>query len=80
MSNRFNTNGNLDAHTKDNDKNKSLKAFDWIKAAKIIKENNIQNASIGLDITIEDTISILENGKPIKTKNYWCYNFVQQRF
>ena len=44
----------------------SLKAFDWIKAAKIIKENNIQNASIGLGITLEKTIAILQNGKPIK--------------
>ena len=67
MSDQFNTNSNPDAHTKDKDKNKSLKAFDWIKAAKIIKENNIQNASVGLGITIEDTISILQNGKPIKT-------------
>jgi hypothetical protein len=67
LSDRFNTNSNRDAHTKDKEKNKSLKAFDWIKAAKIIKENNIQNASIGLGITIEDTISILQDGKPIKT-------------
>lgn len=67
LSDRFNTNSNLDANTKDKEKNKSLKVFDWIKAAKIIKENNIQNASIGLSITMEDTISILQNGKPIKT-------------
>jgi hypothetical protein len=67
LSDQFNTNSNPDAQTKDKDKNKSLKAFDWIKAAKIIKENNIQNASVGLGITIEDTISILQNGKPIKT-------------
>jgi hypothetical protein len=67
LSDRFNTNSNLDANTKDKEKNKSIKAFDWIKAAKIIKENNIQNASIGLSITMEDTISILQNGKPIKT-------------
>jgi hypothetical protein len=64
---RFNTNSNLDAHTRDKEKNKSLKAFDCIKAAKIIKENNIQNASIGLGFTMEDTKSILQNGKPIKT-------------
>ena len=67
LSDRYNTNSNLDANTKDKEKNKSLKVFDWIKAAKIIKENNIQNASIGLSITMEDTISILQNGKPIKT-------------
>ena len=65
MSGRFNTKRNLPACTNDKEKNKSLKAFDWIKAAKIIKENNIQNASIGLGITLDDTISILQNGKPI---------------
>jgi hypothetical protein len=63
----FNTNRNLDAHTNDKEKNKSLKAFDWIRAAKIIKENNLQNASIGLGILLEDTIPILQDGKPIKT-------------
>ncbi len=67
MSGRFNTKRNLHACTTDKEKNKSLKAFDWIKAAKIIKENNIQNASIGLGITLDDTISILQNGKPLKT-------------
>jgi hypothetical protein len=67
LSDRFSTNSNLDAHTKDREKNNPLKAFDWIKAAKIIKENNIQNASIGLGITMENTISILQNGIPIKT-------------
>jgi hypothetical protein len=45
---------------------KSLKIFDWIKAAKIIKENNIQNASIGLGVTLDDTTLIFQNGKPIK--------------
>ncbi|MDN5868480.1 MAG: hypothetical protein L0H55_13930 [Candidatus Nitrosocosmicus sp.] len=62
MSARFNT----DAHTNDRSDPKSLKMFDWIKAAKIIKENNIQNASIGLGVTIDDAILILQNGKPIK--------------
>jgi hypothetical protein len=64
---KFNSNRNLDAHTYDIKKAKSLKAFDWIKAAKIIKENNFQNASIGLDILLEDTIPILHNGKPVKS-------------
>ncbi len=67
MSGRFYTKRNLHACTTDKEKNKSLKAFDWINAAKIIKENNIQNASIGLGITLDDTISILQNGKPLKT-------------
>jgi hypothetical protein len=66
LSDRFNTDINLDVHINDRANTKSLKAFDWIKAAKIIKENNIQNASIGLGITLDDTISILQNGKPIK--------------
>jgi hypothetical protein len=66
LSDRFNKDSNLNVHTNDRAKTKSLKAFDWIKAAKIIKENNIQNASIGLSITMEDTISILQYGKPIK--------------
>lgn len=67
MSDRFNTDSNMDVHTIDRAKTKSLKAFDWIKAAKIIKENNIQNTIIGLTNTLDDTISILQNGKPIKT-------------
>ena len=62
MSDQFNT----DAYTNDRSNPKSLKIFDWIKAAKIIKENNIQNASIGLGVTIDDAILILQNGKPIK--------------
>lgn len=62
MSARFNT----DAHTNNRSNTKSLKIFDWIKAAKIIKENNIQNASIGLGVTLDNTILILQNGKPIK--------------
>jgi hypothetical protein len=66
LSDRFNTDSNLDVHTNNRLRAKSLKIFDWIKAAKIIKENNIQNASIGLGVTIDDAILILQNGKPIK--------------
>ena len=66
MCDRFNKDNDGDVRNHDRTKTKSLKTFDWIKAAKIIKENNIQNASIGLSITMEDTISILQNGKPIK--------------
>ncbi|WP_148685666.1 hypothetical protein [Candidatus Nitrosocosmicus hydrocola] len=62
MSNRFNT----DAHTNDRSNPKPLIIFDWLKAAKIIKENNIQNASIGLGVTLDNTILIFQNGKPIK--------------
>ena len=66
MSDRFNTDSNLDVHANNRFKTKSLKIFDWIKAAKIIKENNIQNASIGVDVTIDDAVLILQHGKPIK--------------
>ncbi|MDR4491625.1 MAG: hypothetical protein R2685_12110 [Candidatus Nitrosocosmicus sp.] len=64
---RFDSNKNLDAHINNNKfRTKPLKVFDWINAAKINKENNIQNASIGLSILLEDTIPILQKGKPIK--------------
>lgn len=66
MSDRFNSDSNLDVYTNSRLNPKSLKIFDWIKAAKIIKENNIQNASIGLGVTLDNTILILQNGKPIK--------------
>ncbi len=71
MWDRFNTDSDGDVHNHNHNrtKTKSLKTFDWIKAAKIIKENNIQNASIGLANTLDDTISILQNGKPIKITN-----------
>ena len=73
MWDRFNTDSDGDVHNHNHNHNrtktKSLKTFDWIKAAKIIKENNIQNASIGLANTLDDTISILQNGKPIKITN-----------
>ncbi|WP_134483618.1 hypothetical protein [Candidatus Nitrosocosmicus franklandus] len=60
--NRFNT----DVDDNDRSHPKVLKMFDWLKAAKIIKENNIQNASIGLGVTLDNAIPILQNGKPIK--------------
>ena len=41
--------------------------FDWIKAAKVINENNIQNASIALGISLENPHPILKNGKPFKS-------------
>jgi len=66
LSDRFNSDSNLDVYINNRSNPKSLKIFDWIKAAKIIKENNIQNASIGLGVTLDNTISILQNGKPIE--------------
>ena len=69
MCDRFNKDNDGDVRNHDRTKTKSLKTFDWIKAAKIIKENNIQNASVGLANTLDDTISILQNGKPIKITN-----------
>ena len=75
LSDRFNTDSNLNVHTNYKPKTRFLKIFDWIKAAKIIKENNIQNASIGLDVTLDDTILILQNGKPLKiTSNNFLYS------
>jgi hypothetical protein len=44
------------------------KVFDWIKAAKIIDESNIQNASVALDMSLENTYPILKNGKPLKSE------------
>lgn len=55
-----------DSNNNNNNKVNSLKIFDWIKASKIIKEHNIQNASMGLDILMEKTYIILKNGKPVK--------------
>ena len=66
LSDRFNRDSNLGVYTNNRSKSKSLKIFDWIKAAKIIKENNIQNASIGLGVTMDNAIIILQSGKPIK--------------
>jgi hypothetical protein len=62
LSDRFNT----EVHTNNRSNPKYLKIFDWIKAAKIIKENNIQNASLSLDVTFDNTILILQNGKPLE--------------
>ncbi|WP_458747020.1 hypothetical protein [Candidatus Nitrosocosmicus sp. T] len=44
------------------------KVFDWIKAAKIIDESNIQNASVALDMSLENTYPILKNGNPLKSE------------
>ena len=54
-------NNHNDAHKKD----KSVKVFDWIKAAKLIKEYHIRNASVAFDHSVEKTCSILKNGKPV---------------
>ena len=76
MSNRFNRDSNLEVYTNNRLNPKSLKIFDWLKAAKIIKENNIQNASIGLGVTLDDAILILQNGKPIKiTCGIFLYSY-----
>lgn len=44
-------------------------AFDWIKAAKIIDANNIQNASIAFGISFENSHPILKNGKPLESND-----------
>ncbi len=56
----------LNDHNENYKKDKSVKVFDWIKAAKLIKEYNIQNASVGFDLSVERTFTILKNGKPVK--------------
>lgn len=43
--------------------------FDWISTARIIKENQIQNASIMLDVSLENTYPILKKGIPVKSEN-----------
>lgn len=43
------------------------KVFDWLKASKIIKQNQIQNASVALGASLEKTYPILKNGKPLKS-------------
>src|ERR1044072_2993968 len=45
---------------------KTYKIFDWVKAAQIIVDNDIKNAVAGLDQDFEWTADmILENGKPL---------------
>jgi hypothetical protein len=70
MLNKYNIDRNKNRFNKNRRKDKLLKVFDWIVAAKIIKENNIQNASIGLDVAAEETIVILKDGKPIMINDF----------
>lgn len=66
LQNKQNQMNNQDNNNK---KDKPVKIFDWIKAAKLIKEYHIQNASIGYDHTIEKTFTILKNGKPVENND-----------
>lgn len=51
---------------------KEMKVFDWIKAAKLIKEHKADYAVAGLASDMEYTSgTILENGKP--TDGYGCF-------
>lgn len=46
----------------------TMKVFDWIKAAKLIKEHNIKNAQAGLESDFEYTAgTILVNGNPVES-------------
>jgi len=63
---RQNEEDQIDNHNDKNEKSKSVKVFDWIKAARLIKEYHIQNASIGFDHSMEKTFTILKNGNPVK--------------
>jgi hypothetical protein len=56
-------------HDNNNKEDKLARVFDWIKAAKLIKEYHIQNASVGYDHTGEKTFTILKNGKPVKNND-----------
>jgi hypothetical protein len=56
----------VDNYNDKNEKNNSVKVFDWIKAARLIKEYHIQNASIGFDHSVKKTFTILKNGNPVK--------------
>lgn len=66
MTNLFDTTNDLGNSSQNKQNLTFLKIFDWIKAAKIIKENQIQNASVSLGISLEKAYPILKNGKPIK--------------
>jgi hypothetical protein len=56
-------------HIDNYEKDKAVKVFDWIKAAKLIKEYHIRNASVGFDNSVEKTFTILKNGKPVKNND-----------
>jgi hypothetical protein len=50
---------------------KSMKVFDWNKAAKILKLRGIEDASAGLESDLEWTAGdILRNGMPISDEAY----------
>lgn len=66
MKNLFDTTKDLGNSSQNEQDSTFLKIFDWIKVAKIIKENQIQNTSVALGISLEKTYPILKNGKPIK--------------
>jgi hypothetical protein len=63
---RQNEEDQINNHNESHKKDKSVKVFDWIKAAKLIKEYHIQNASVGFDHSGGKTFTILKNGKPVK--------------
>ena len=69
---RQNEDGQINNYDDNYEKGKSVKSirvFDWIKAAKLIKENHIQNASVGFDHSVERTFPILKNGNPLKNND-----------
>ena len=51
-------------HDDNNKHGKLVKVFDWVKAAKLIKEDHIQNASVGYDRIVEEKSIILKNENP----------------
>lgn len=57
----------INNHIDNYQEGKSVKVFDWIKAAKLIKEYHIRNASLGFDLPVEKAFTILKNGEPVKS-------------
>ena len=53
----------INNHNDNHKKDKSVKVFDWIKAARLIKEYTIQNASVGFDHSGEKNFHHFEKWK-----------------
>lgn len=51
----------------------SIRVFDWDKAAQIIVDNNVQNASAGIGDDHDTWGPILRDGKPVDEKKASVY-------
>ncbi|HEX5185304.1 MAG TPA: hypothetical protein VFV86_00300 [Nitrososphaeraceae archaeon] len=54
-------------HRKYSPNSTCLTIFDWMTAAGIINESQMENASVSLDITPENKCPILKNGNPLQS-------------